>query len=67
VCQNKKAILVELKGKDVEMAITQLSATLNNETIKTPLARYKKRAYMENVKNMIFCMPEAYGMSQMIL
>jgi hypothetical protein len=43
--RNKKAILVELKGNKVKTAIEQLSATLDNETLKTPLARYKKRAY----------------------
>jgi hypothetical protein len=37
--------LVELKGKEVETAIEQLSATLDNETVKTPLAQYEKRAY----------------------
>jgi hypothetical protein len=41
----KKAILVELKGNKVKAAIEQLSATLNNETIKTPLTQYKKKAY----------------------
>jgi hypothetical protein len=41
----EKAILVELKGKDVETAIEQLSATLDNRIIKTPLERYEKRAY----------------------
>jgi hypothetical protein len=41
----KKAVLVELKGREVETAIEQLSATLDNETIKTPLAQYEKKAY----------------------
>jgi hypothetical protein len=41
----KKAILVELKGSKVMTAIEQLSATLDNEIIKTPLAPYKKSAY----------------------
>jgi hypothetical protein len=41
----KKAVFVELKGNKVMTAIEQLSATLDNETIKTPLARYIKEAY----------------------
>jgi hypothetical protein len=41
----KKAVFVELKGNKVMTAIEQLSATLDNETIKTPLARYEKKAY----------------------
>jgi hypothetical protein len=39
----KKAVLVELKGREVETAIEQLSATLDNEIIKIPLAQYEKR------------------------
>jgi hypothetical protein len=41
----EKAIFVELKGNKVETAIEQLSATLDNETIKIPLEHYEKRAY----------------------
>jgi hypothetical protein len=41
----KKAILVELKGKEVVTAIEQLSATLDNEKLKIPLKHYEKRAY----------------------
>jgi hypothetical protein len=38
----KKAIFVELKGNKVATAIEQLSATLDNEIIKTPLEHYEK-------------------------
>jgi hypothetical protein len=41
----RKAIFVELKGHKIETAIEQLSATLDNETVKKPLERYEKRAY----------------------
>jgi hypothetical protein len=41
----EKAVLVELKGNKVETAIEQLSATLDNEIIKTALAHYEKKAY----------------------
>jgi hypothetical protein len=41
----KKAVFVELKGTDVITAIEQLSATLDNETVKKPLKAYEKRAY----------------------
>jgi hypothetical protein len=41
----KKAIFVELKGNKLMAAIEQLSATLDNETVKTPLEHYEKRAY----------------------
>jgi hypothetical protein len=41
----KKAIFVELKGNKAETAIEQLSATLDNERVKTPLEQYEKRAY----------------------
>jgi hypothetical protein len=57
----KKAIFVELKGNKVMAAIEQLSATLDNEIIKVPLALYEKRAYavvtgslihLSNIQNM---------------
>jgi hypothetical protein len=41
----KKAVFVELKGNKVMTAIEQLSATLDNKTIKTPLKEYTKVAY----------------------
>jgi hypothetical protein len=41
----KTAVFIELKGKEVMTAIEQLSATLDNATIKTPLEHYEKRAY----------------------
>jgi hypothetical protein len=41
----EKAVLVELKGNKVGTAIEQLSATLDNETVKTPLENYEKKAY----------------------
>jgi hypothetical protein len=43
--EKKKAVFVELKGNKVETAIEQLSATLDNETIKKPLEYYEKKAY----------------------
>jgi hypothetical protein len=43
--EKKKAIFVELKGNKVKTAIEQLSATLDNEIVKEPLAQYTKRAY----------------------
>jgi hypothetical protein len=46
----KKAVLVELKGNKVATAIEQLSATLDNEIIKNPLAAYEKSAYAVVIK-----------------
>jgi hypothetical protein len=51
--EREKAVFVELKGNKVATAIEQLSATLDNETIKTPLARYVKRAYAVVTKNVV--------------
>jgi hypothetical protein len=49
----KKAVFVELKGNKAATAIEQLSATLGNETVKTPLAQYVKRAYAVVMRNSI--------------
>ncbi|MDR0707596.1 MAG: hypothetical protein LBF60_06950 [Treponema sp.] len=50
----KKAVFVEMKGNKVETAIKQLSATLDNEMVKTPLAQYEKKAYAVVTGNPVF-------------
>jgi hypothetical protein len=50
----KKAIFVELKGNKVTTAIEQLSATLDNEIIKTPLEHYEKRSYAVATGNPVY-------------